>query len=233
MFFVVLMSFIYTCGVVENAVTSFCPVQPGKYAIWLDKSSEGYELRITSYESKFKDIGTQYVELGSINKLGNNRYEATIQNSSIGGVIEPTEESFKNLKFKLGKLAPGKYEFFLKTQQFYQSLYLRRFQFTIPESPFSESYTENLKMDLYSYASGKEYKDGKITNHTNETVICIPLIYKENLNIQDQELMVSIYDEQGNEVKKIDEFKYNQYNFSEQDDIKNYQPWSSSEPIFH
>ncbi|KNY25949.1 stalk domain-containing protein [Pseudobacteroides cellulosolvens] len=123
---------------------------------------------------------------------------------------------FSNYKIKLEKLTPGEYEFLLKTSGDYRpQIFLRRFKFTIPDTSINSPESDNIKIDLDVYKRGKEYDDIKreIVDNSDKTVICVPLVFKDNevYNKQDQELSIFVYDEEGNEVSKITDFESTEF----------------------
>jgi len=213
------MGVLYLVCVVGSAVTSSKELSCGEYAIWLNSNSEGYELEIGAFGMEFERISFSH----QIIKPGDKTFTAFIQKLS----AEPSNvvsKYFENYKIKLGKLSPGKYEFILKTSGDYCSqMFLRRYEFIIPDTSINSTVRDNIKIDLDTYRGETGYDEirSKTVDERGKTIISVPLVFKDkdSFNVQEQELNVFIYDEEGNEVSKITDFESAEYTSLEQKEM--------------
>jgi|GEM_PF-7131624 len=217
--FLTIMGVLYLVCVVGSAVTSSKELSCGEYAIWLNSNSEGYELEIGAFGMEFDWISFT----PQIIKPGDKTFTVFTQKLS----VEPSNvasKNFENYKIKLGKLSPGKYEFILKTGgNFSIEMFLRRYEFTIPDTSNDSAVMDDVKIDLDVYRGAKRYDETltKLVDESGKTIISVPLVFKDkdSFNMHEQELNVFIYDEEGNEVSKITDFETAEHTSLEQKEM--------------
>lgn len=222
--FFTIIGVLYLVSVVGSAVTSSKELSCGEYAVWLNSDSEGYELEIGAFGMEFDWVSFHH----DIIKPGDKTFTAFIQKFS----VEPSNvvnKYFENYKIKLGKLAPGKYEFILKTSGDYRAqMFLRRYEFIIPDASITSPESEDIKIDLDTYKGETGYDEirSKTVVEKGKTIISVPLVFKdkESFNVQEQELNVFIYDEEGNEVSKVTDFESADYISLEQREMSQNKP---------